>query len=401
MASDPKTSTQPYAGLRVIELSNDPAGEQTGLLLAQMGAHVLKLEPEEGCASRHTGPFAGDKDDKEFSLAFWYYNSNKESVVLDDTGDGKVSRLKALLKDADIFIVTKQPAELADLGLDLRELVELFPRLIVLSITPFGLDGPWADYMTSDLVGLAAGGPLHMCGYDDHSIPPIRPGGNQGFHTAASFAHTSVLLALLSREQTGQGQLVDVSMHEALAVTVELANPYWFYPRVLVRRQTCRHAQPTMTQPALFQCSDGRYVYFVLILAENKAWSSFVNWMDSKGLAADLIDDAFNSLEHRQKHMSHIHGITESFFLIHDAETMYREGQERGLPIGVLNAPEDLLEYKHLQVRGFFDTVDHEGIGPVQYPGAPFRFSAFSGVARRPAPALGSAGPVPADEEVE
>ena len=69
-------------------------------------------------------------------------------------------------------------------------------------------------------------------------------------------------------------------MHESLAVTVELANPYWFYPRVLVQRQTCRHAQPSPTQPALFQCLDGRYVYFALILADQKPWKALVAWLD-------------------------------------------------------------------------------------------------------------------------
>ena len=94
---------------------------------------------------------------------------------------------------------------------------------------------------------------MNSCGYDDHSIPPIRPGGDQGYQSAASFALMGVLLALVERQQTGQGQLVDVGMHDCLAVNAELANPYWFYPRVVVHRQTCRHAQPTPTQPAIFE----------------------------------------------------------------------------------------------------------------------------------------------------
>src|SRR3546814_15373620 len=76
------------------------------------------------------------------------------------------------------------------------------------------------------------------CGYDDHSIPPIRPGGNQAFQMAASFGHSGLLLALLERQNTVRGQVVDVSMHEAVAVSGELANPYWFSPRVLVPRQS-------------------------------------------------------------------------------------------------------------------------------------------------------------------
>ena len=101
----------------------------------------------------------------------------------------------------------------------------------MVSITDFGLTGPWADYQSSDLVALATSGLLITSGYDDHSIPPIRPGGNQAYHTAASFAHQAVLLGLLQRQQSGDGGLIDVSIQEAAGVTVELANPYWFYPR--------------------------------------------------------------------------------------------------------------------------------------------------------------------------
>src|SRR5690606_11915442 len=102
-----------------------------------------------------------------------------------------------------------------------------------------------------------------------------------------------LLLALLDRQATGLGQVVDVSMHEAVAVSGELANPYWFYPRVQLHRQTCRHAQPSPTQPALFECADGVQVYFALILSDARTWQSLVAWLDTMGLALDLGDEAY------------------------------------------------------------------------------------------------------------
>ena len=96
---------------------------------------------------------------------------------------------------------------------------------------PFGLTGPWAEYQSSDLVALATSGLLITSGYDDHSIPPIRPGGDQAYHTAASFAHIAALLGPARAPASGRGGLIDVSIQEAAGVTVELANPYWFYPR--------------------------------------------------------------------------------------------------------------------------------------------------------------------------
>ena len=380
----------PLTGLKVIELADDPAGEYVGRLLAEMGAQVVKIEPPQGAASRAIGPFAKGKVGPDTSLNFWFYNSNKASVTLDLGAPGGLALLTGLVGRADIFICTLQPKALKAVGLDLDSLTEAFPRLIVLSVTAFGLTGPWADYKSSDLVALAAGGPLNSCGYDDHSIPPIRPGGNQGYHTAASFAHIGVMLALLERQNTGLGQLLDVSMHEACAVNVELANPYWFYPRVQVKRQTCRHAQPSPTQPALFRCADDRFVYFVLIVAEPKAWQALVQWMDGKGMAAQLAAPEFSDTAYRQANFDQIQELVECFFLVHGSDEMYKEGQAAGLPIGVLNAPEDLFGDEHLVARGFFVDVEHEGVGTVPYPGAAYRFTSFGEVARTPAPKLGA-----------
>jgi crotonobetainyl-CoA:carnitine CoA-transferase CaiB-like acyl-CoA transferase len=384
----------PYDGLRVIELAGDPAGEHLGKLLADFGAEVVKLEPPEGSPTRRVGPFAGDRPDPDQSLTFWFHNTGKRSVVGSD--------LAQLLDGADVLVITKRPSVLAREGIDLDQLRAQHPTLVVVSVTPFGLTGPWADYRTSDLVGLAVGGLLNSCGYDDHSIPPIRPGGDQGYQTAASFAYNGLLLALIERQRTGRGQLVDVSMHEAIAVTVELANPYWFYPRVLVQRQTCRHAQPSMTQPALFRCKDDRWVYFVLIVAEPKPWQATVEWLDDYGLAIDLVDPAYSDIAFRQQHFSHVQELVEVLFMLQDADEAYREGQRRGLPIGILNAPEDVLGDEHLQARGFFADVDHDDLGVVRYPGVPYRFSAFGSPSLTRAPLLGEhTDEVLAEEQVD
>jgi benzylsuccinate CoA-transferase BbsE subunit len=376
-------------GLKVVELATDPAGEMTGLQLVHLGAEVVKVEPSQGAPSRHVGPFAGDTPDPELSLGYWYYNGGKRSVVADlDTAEGRAA-FDALVADADVVIVNLPPAELRRLGLDLPSLSEQHPRLIVVSITPFGLTGPWADYRSSDLVAMATSGLLITSGYDDHRIPPIRPGGDQAFHTAASFAHIAVLLALIERDQTDRGGLIDLSLQEAAGVTVELANPYWFYPGGLVKRQTCRHAQPVPTQPAIFQCGDGRWVYFALILSDDKPWQALVDWMASQDLAVDLTDPEYSSLAHRQANFHHIQGVIETFCLVNDSSFVYHEGQARGLPIGVLNAPEDLYDDEHLLARGYFADTEQPGFGTVKRPVAAYRFSHYDVVPPSAAPRLG------------
>ena len=162
----------------------------TGLQFAEMGADVIKVEPPEGAPSRHAGPFADDKPTPITASTYWYYNASKRSVVIDlDSDDGRAELDRLLAGGRCVHLAAAPPTSCARSGLDLRRSPRAHPRLIVVSITAFGLTGPWADYQSSDLVALAASGPLISSGYDDHSIPPIRPGGNQAYHTAASFAH--------------------------------------------------------------------------------------------------------------------------------------------------------------------------------------------------------------------
>jgi len=288
-----------------------------------------------------------------------------------------------------VCITTLRPAEARRLDISADDLRAASDPLIVVSVTPFGLTGPWADWQSSDLVGLALGSPLNSCGYDDHSIPPIRPGGDQGYQSAASFAQMGVMLALIEREQTGQGQVVDVAMHDCLAVGAELANPYWFYPGVVVNRQTCRHAQPTPTQPAIFQCGDGRWVYFVIFIAEQKGWQAIVEWLESRDLAVDLVDPEYSDPAFRQQAFGHIQEVVETFFLLQTADEAYHDGQARGLAIGPINSPDELFDDEHLQARGFFVTVEHDDRDPALYPGVPFRFSEFDAVDAVRAPKLG------------
>ncbi len=382
-------ATAPYGGLKVVELADDPGGEMTGLQFVNLGAEVVKVEPPEGAPSRRTGPFVDDQPNPDRSLAYWYYNGGKRSVVVDLATDEGLAQLDRLVAGADVFVVAVHPSRLERLGLDLPAMAAAHPRLIVVSITDFGLTGPWADYRSSDLVALATSGLLITSGYDDHSIPPIRPGGNQAYHTAASFAHQAALLGLLQRQQNGAGGLIDLSIQEAAGVTVELANPYWFYPRALVQRQTCRHAQPVPTQTAIFQCADGKWVYFALILADPKPWNALVQWMESQDLAVDLTDPAYDDLEYRQQNFAHIQDLVEVFFLLQDSSFAFHDGQRRGLPIGVLNAPEDLFEDEHLVAREFFQPVDEPGYGTVRMPAAPYRFSTLSTVPPQPAARLG------------
>jgi crotonobetainyl-CoA:carnitine CoA-transferase CaiB-like acyl-CoA transferase len=143
------------------------------------------------------------------------------------------------------------------------------------------------------------------------------------------------------------------------------------------------------TQPAVFQCLDGGYVYYALVLSDLKPWQQLVEWMESHDLALDLTDPAYLQLQHRQDNFPYIQGILESFFALLDSHTAYHEAQARGLPVGVLNAPEDLFHDEHLQAREFFVTIEQPGFGDVTFPGVPYRLSAFDAAPPAPAARLG------------
>src|SRR5262249_12865204 len=157
------------------------------------GADVVVVEPPGGHRTRRYEPFAHDVPDAEGSLWWWFYNVGKRGVVLDlDTLAG-AAHFRQLVGTADVVLEGEAPDRLGALGLDHEDLRSARPELVWISVTPFGRTNPRALEPAVDLTVLAGGGPVWSCGYDDHSLPPVRGGGNQGYHTACLWAVTGAL----------------------------------------------------------------------------------------------------------------------------------------------------------------------------------------------------------------
>lgn len=216
----------PMTGVRVVEVGD--LGEVAGKLLADAGAEVIRVEPPAGARSRHTGPFVDDRADPNASLHFAYLNTNKRGVTLDLAADGAAAAWRALIETADVVIDAAGPGVLEGLGVG-RDACQDLERLVWCSITPFGLTGPWRDRPTNDLVSMALGGIVMMCGYDDHELPPVRPDGEHSLAMGGEYASMGIIAALLERERTGHGALLDVSIHECVAGTTEGAFWNWEY----------------------------------------------------------------------------------------------------------------------------------------------------------------------------
>ena len=238
--SDPRLLPGPLAGLRMLELA-DEKGQFCGKLFGDLGADVVKIEPPGGEPSRRVGPFLDDIPDPERSLSFWYYNTSKRGITLNlETADGR-RLFQRLAATSDVILETFRPGFLTPLGLDYESLSKQNSPLIMCSLTPFGQTGPWRDYLSSDLLHMAAGGEMASSGYDEADVPnapPIAPGGGNAWHMGGHFGYMAIMAALVYRTVTGQGQYIDASIHEACALTTEAAIANYIYRGEVVRRQT-------------------------------------------------------------------------------------------------------------------------------------------------------------------
>jgi hypothetical protein len=230
----------PLTGLRILELT-DETGQFCGKLLGDLGADIVKIEPPGGERCRRLGPFLDDIPHPERSLPFWYYNTSKRGITLAlDTTDGS-GLFRRLAATADIVLETFRPGYLASLGLDYEALSRENPRLILCALTPFGQTGPWRDYLSSDLLHMAAGGEMASSGYDDADVPnapPIAPGGGNAWHMGCHYACMAIMAALVYRTLSGRGQNIDVSIHEACSLTTEAQVANYIYRGEVLRRQT-------------------------------------------------------------------------------------------------------------------------------------------------------------------
>jgi crotonobetainyl-CoA:carnitine CoA-transferase CaiB-like acyl-CoA transferase len=372
--------TAPLDSVRVLELTDESA-DYCGRLLAGLGADVVKVEPPDGAPSRHIGPFLDDEPGPDRSLCFWADNVGKRSMVVHDDAE-----VVALCGAADVLVHTLRPAQAEARGLGFAALHELAPSLVVCAVTPFGSDGPWADYLADDLVLMALGGSMAACGYGPgadgvYDTPPLASHGDQAWRTASTYAAIAVLGALAWRSQSGAGQLIDVSAHECSASMTE-----WHLMTYLCSGGVHRRGpHPTLT------ASDGRQVAALNpdFLGPH-VFAGMLEMLEREGVAGPLSDPAFADPVHRAANYREVWRALKRLAEKHDGETLYELGQGAGLPWGVIRSPEEVLEDRHLRARDHFVELEHPELGrSVVYSGAPFLAHASPWVMDRRPPLLG------------
>lgn len=389
-------------GIRVIEIGHERISF-AGKLMGDMGADVILLEPPQGEASRDYPPFLDGEPGANRSMYFWHYNTSKRSVIVDlETAAGQ-NAFRALIATADVLLESEPIQRLSELGLDYADLIRIKPDLIHAAMTPYGRNEPASDLPATDLTIMAAGGPPWSCGYDDHSLPPVRGWGNQGYHTGCHFTYLAVLTALLHRDKTGEGQFIDVSMTAALNVTTEAASYSWLIREATLQRQTGRHASVRPSGETQMPCADGRYVNTGVPPRFPHEFSRLLAWLHEIDLVSKLPEAVFLEMGAnwegpfdlsqigKDDTITAIFGAgREALKLIAmsvTAQEFFIGCQNAGLAVGIIYSPEEAFEDEHFKARGFQVEVTHDDFGrSFRYPGAPYKLpnSPWSISARAP-----------------
>ena len=364
------------SGYKVLDLSSSMAAF-CGKMLRDLGMDVIKVEPPGGDASRLEPPFAKGRDDCESSLRFAYLNAGKRSVTLDITKESGRKIFLDLVARSDVLLESFEPGFLAAHNLGYEELIEKQNKLILVSVSGFGQDGPYAHYKTPDIVGNAMGGLLYISG--DPTMTPCNPPETQSYYYGSLFACYGVMLALWQRETRGIGAWIDTSIQASMALHEHVAFNYSAEGRVMKRAGS----QHQHNAPAnLFQCKNG---WIALFVTQNH-WPLLLKIWDDHDPALD--DPKWINSNLRREHADYINAQVTSFTLRFRKEELAEVFQKNGIPGLPVNSPSDFMKDPHILARGFFSTVTHPVLGSFQQPGNCFMVDgARSGPA--PAPLVG------------
>ena len=275
---------------RVLDLSTE-RGLLCGQVLGELGADVIKIEPPGGSPARRIGPFRhGRSDDSEASLYWWAYNRNKRSITLDVTSAEGRNVLLRLVERADFVIESDNSGAMAALGLGYDDLAAVNSKLIYVSITPFGQDGPKASYADSDLVILAASGFIALTGDDDR--PPVRVTVPQAYLHASADGAAGALIALWERHRSGRGQQVDVSAQQSMNLATFCSSLVAALGMSENRRLSGGYKYGDYLLRQVFACKDGHVaITFLFGNAMGPFTRRLMQWVHDEGFCDDATRD--------------------------------------------------------------------------------------------------------------
>jgi crotonobetainyl-CoA:carnitine CoA-transferase CaiB-like acyl-CoA transferase len=351
-------------------------------LMADLGAEVIKVErPGGGDKARTRGPFPGGSPHPEKSGLFLYLNSNKYGITLDLSRPEGMQLLEQLVEQADVLIHNVWPPDADRIGLNYPRTLGINPRLVMTSITPFGMTGPNRNWRAEELTIWSAGGVcvLNGAGPDYPDLPPLKTFGSQAGFQGGVHGAVATMGAILAQLRDGQGQHVDMSVQESIASQLELTFEYWPYVGLIATRLGRKPIQPIESM----QCKDG-WIY--LCCVEEHQWRGFVEAMGNPEWASEEI---FADRTKRADNWEALKIFLEEYCSQHTVLELYKKAQEKRVPFAPVSTMGDLVNSEHLKARGFFVEIPHPVAGPQLYPGAPLQYHSTPWEIRMPAPTLG------------
>jgi crotonobetainyl-CoA:carnitine CoA-transferase CaiB-like acyl-CoA transferase len=370
------TIRRPLDGMRVLDLGQIYNGPYCGLMLGFMGARVLKIEPPEGDVVRRR-----KREVEPWPLVM--LNSNKESVVLDlKQARGKEIFLE-LVKKADVLIENFAVGVMDRLGLGYDVLSKLNPRLVYGGSSGYGLDGPYRDLAAMDVTVQAMTGIMNSTGQPDG--PPTKAGAAVCDFLAGIHLCAGILGALVQRERTGQGQRVEVAMHEAGTIALASALGAVMDGDTSVPERTGnRHPALAMAPYNTYSCSDG---YVAIFTSAERHWQSMCELLGRPDLATH---PEYGSTIARARNMAEIDDIVGAWTLPRSKAEVMRLLNEAHVPCSPVKTAKEVAHDPHLEARGFWVDIDHPRRGRTRVPISPIRLhTGGKAEIRSPAPTLG------------
>jgi len=352
------------AHYRILDLT-DSKGHLTGRMLADLGADVIQVEPRGGDPLRSRGPFLGGSTNVDLSLPFIAANSGKRSIELDLAGS-KADRdtFRAALAGVDVILEAFAPGTLDGWGLGYGDLLESLPAghpgLVLGSVTPYGQQGPYAQFEAGDLELVGMGGNAFLTG--DPERPPLRCSQPTAWHHAGAEAAVGVLLALWSRPMLAGGQHVDVSIRECQLATLMTAAGQYAHAPAFRGRTGYR----TGRTREIWRCADGWISYGLRGgPARAGSLSASVEWMDECGLAPDWLKAtdwaSFSPLDEDSSALAKIEDVFARFFLTRSMRELYEGSLARRILLAPCNDAREILEQEQLRSRDFFRSDAYPG----------------------------------------
>ena len=377
----------PLEGVRIMEMGQLIAIPSAMKWMADMGAQVIRLESVQRLESYRTDSLYHNDVDGEFwnrGANFYEQNRNKLGLTLDLSRDEGRAVLRDLIAVADVFAENFTPRVIKNFGLEYEDLRKIRPDIIMVSSTGYGFDGPWANFGATGPATEGAAGLAYITGYRGGG--PVMSEIPFTDYTAGEHTVAAVMLALMHRLNTGQGQFIDVSQTQTCSATIPEALLDWTVNGRVPDR--IGNEDPAMSPHGCYPCAgDDRWI--AIAVDSDEAWLALCRVMGRADWAADdRYSDALGRIRYRAELDQMLGFETRG----HDNHELMARLQAEGIAAGAVVDSEDLMFNEHLKERRFYEVVEHHeatGMPPLPYAGRPWKLSDTPAVPPQPAPIMG------------